>query len=73
LPLLIELRTDNDSFVKHYGLFNLICWQIEHEGAIEDKVKEEYNEISKKLNKNMVKSYNDEIQKYSDKIQKLPD
>lgn len=64
---------DNDSFVKHYGLFNLICWQIEHEGAIEDKVKEEYNEISKKLNKNMVKSYNDEIQKYSDKIQKLPD
>jgi hypothetical protein len=67
------LITDNDSFVKHYGLFNLICWQIEHEGAIEDKVKEEYNEISKKLNKNMVKSYNDEIQKYSDKIQKLPD
>ena len=67
------LITDNDSFVKHYGLFNLICWQIEHEGAIEDKVKEEYNEISKKLNKNMVKSHNDEIQKYSDKIQKLPD
>ena len=67
------LITDNDSFVKHYGLFNLICWQIEHEGAIEDKVKEEYNEISKKLNKNMVKSYKDEIQKYSDKIQKLPD
>ena len=67
------LIIDNDSFVKHYGLFNLICWQIEHEGAIEDKVKEEYNEISKKLNKNMVKSYNDEIQKYSDKIQKLPD
>ncbi|MFY7957470.1 MAG: M50 family metallopeptidase [Flavobacterium macrobrachii] len=67
------LITDNDSFVKHYGLFNLICWQIEHEGAIDDKVKEEYNEISKKLNKNMVKSYNDEIQKYSDKIQKLPD
>jgi hypothetical protein len=67
------LITDNDLFVKHYGLFNLICWQIEHEGAIEDKVKEEYNEISKKLNKNMVKSYNDEIQKYSDKIQKLPD
>lgn len=67
------LIIDNDSFVKHYGLFNLICWQIEHEGAIEDKVKEEYNEISKKLNKNMVKSHNDEIQKYSDKIQKLPD
>jgi hypothetical protein len=67
------LIIDNDSFVKHYGLFNLICWQIEHEGAIEDKVKEECNEISKKLNKNMVKSYNDEIQKYSDKIQKLPD
>jgi hypothetical protein len=67
------LITDNDLFVKHYGLFNLICWQIEHEGAIDDKVKEEYNKISKKLNKNMVKSYNDEIQKYSDKIQKLPD
>lgn len=67
------LITDNDPFVKHYGLFNLICWQIEHEGAIEDKVKEEYNEITKKLNKNMVKSYNDEIQKYSDKIQKSPE
>lgn len=67
------LITDNDLFVKHYGLFNLICWQIEHEGAIDDKVKEEYNQISKKLNKNMVKSYSDEIQKYSDKIQKLPD
>ena len=62
------LITDNDLFVKHYGLFNLICWQIEHEGAIDDKVKEEYNQISKKLNKNMVKSYNDEIQKYAEKL-----
>lgn len=67
------LITDNDLFVKHYGLFNLICWQIEHQGAIDDKIKEEYNQISKQLNINMVKSYNDEIQKYSDKIQKLPD
>lgn len=62
------LITDNDLFVKHYGLFNLICWQIEHEGAIDDKVKKEYNQISKKLNKNMVKSYNDEIQKYAEKL-----
>jgi len=62
------LITDNDLFVKHYGLFNLICWQIEHEGAIDDKVKEEYNQISKKLNKDMVKSYNDEIQKYAEKL-----
>lgn len=62
------LITDNDLFVKHYGLFNLICWQIEHEGAIDDKVKEEYNQISKKLNKDMVKSHNDEIQKYAEKL-----
>lgn len=62
------LITDNDLFVKHYGLFNLICWQIEHEGAIDDKVKEEYNQISKKLNKDMVKSYDDEIQKYAEKL-----
>lgn len=62
------LITDNDLFVKHYGLFNLICWQIEYEGAIDDKVKEEYNQISKKLNKDMVKSYNDEIQKYAEKL-----
>lgn len=62
------LINDNDLFVKHYGLFNLICWQIEHEGAIDDKVKEEYNQISKKLNKDMVKSYNDEIQKYAEKL-----
>ena len=62
------LITDNDLFVKHYGLFNFIFWQIEHEGAIDDKVKEEYNQISKKLNKNMVKSYNDEIQKYAEKL-----
>lgn len=62
------LITDNDLFVKHYGLFNFIIWQIEHEGAIDDKVKEEYNQISKKLNKNMVKSYNDEIQKYAEKL-----
>ena len=62
------LITDNDLFVKHYGLFNLICWQIEHEGTIDDKVKEEYNQISKKLNKDMVKTYNDEIQKYAEKL-----
>lgn len=62
------LITDNDLFVKHYGLFNLICWQIEHESTIDDKVKEEYNQISKKLNKDMVKSYNDEIQKYAEKL-----
>ncbi len=67
------LITDDDAFIKHYGLFNLICWQLENEGAVEEKVKEEYSEISKKLNKNMVKSYNDEIQKYSDKIQRMPD
>jgi hypothetical protein len=64
------LISDDDPFVKHYGLFNLICWQIEHEGAVEDKVKDAYNEISKKLNKNMAKAYNDEIQKYSDKFKK---
>lgn len=62
------LITDNDIFVKHYGLFNLICWHIEHEGTIDDKVKEEYNQISKKLNKNMVKLYSDEIQKYAEKF-----
>lgn len=62
------LITDNDIFVKHYGLFNFICWQIEHEGAIDDKVKEEYNQISKKLNKDMVKSYNDEIQKFAEML-----
>jgi hypothetical protein len=62
------LITENDTFIKHYGLFNLICWQIEHEGRVDDKVKEEYNQISKKLNKNIVKSYNHEIQKFAEKL-----
>lgn len=66
------LIADNDPYIKHYGLFNLICWQIENEGAIEAKVKEAYDEISKKMNKNVVKSYNDEIQNFTEKLQKSP-
>lgn len=63
------LISDEDPYIKCYGLFNMICWQMEHHGAVEDKVREEYEGISGKMNKDTVNFFNDEIQRYSERIQ----
>ncbi len=58
---------DKIPFMKYFGLFNLICWQIEHQGEVEEQTKADYEMISKKVNNNMVNAFNKEIQKYSER------
>jgi len=63
------LISEEDPYLKCYGFFNMMCWQLEHHGAIEDKVREEYEVISGKMNKDTVNFFNDEIRKYAERIQ----
>lgn len=62
---------DDDPNIKHYGLFNLMLWHIEHDGVIDENVKDSYNNVSKLIHKNVVKAYDEEIRKYADSIQKM--
>lgn len=61
------LIADDVPFVKYYGLFNLICWQLQHKGAVDEATKEAYETASKKISKSMVGAFDKEIEKYSEK------
>jgi len=62
------LISDDNPSMKYYGLYNMICWQIEHQGEVEEEIKKEYETVSKEMNKSMVDAFNKEIQKYSEKV-----
>jgi hypothetical protein len=62
LYILIE---DELPFFQFYGLFNLICYQLEINGKAEEKVLEDYQRISKKMSKIVVASFDKEIETFS--------
>jgi hypothetical protein len=64
------LVSDDMEFIKYFGLFNMICWQLEQKGEVEKEIKTKYESVSKQLPKNLVKAFNKEIENYSEKIKK---
>ena len=62
------LVTDEYPFVRFFGLFNLICLQLETRGVIEEETSRDYDSLSKKMSKNLVNAFNKEIEKYKERM-----
>ena len=67
------LISDEVPSMKYYGLFNLICWQLEHQGRVEDETQEHYHAMSQNMNKSVVGIFDKEIKSFSEKIMKKKD
>ena len=63
------LRSDQLPFIKFFGLFNAICYQLELTGTIEDEVLNDYQTTSKDLSKSMAMAFDKEIEKYKEVLQ----
>ena len=55
---------DDYPSIRFFGLFNLICYQIEHQGAYAPSVMEAYQAASEEMPKAVVKAFDQEIEKY---------
>lgn len=58
------LVEDRIQFYQFFGLYNLICYQLENKGKVDEQVYEEYGKVSKEISKSIVKSFNKEIENY---------
>jgi hypothetical protein len=59
---------DDLAFVKFMGYFNLICYQLEHDGVVDAEVEQQYQLVSKEMSTNMVLLFDREIEKYREKL-----
>ncbi len=66
------LVSDELPFINFFGLFNLICFQIENNGVIEEETSREYENNSKKMSKNLVIAFNLEIEKLKERLKTEP-
>jgi len=64
------LIADDMVFIKYFGLYNMICWQLEHKGEVDQALKTNYNSVSNKVSKNLAEAFNKEIEKFSEEIKK---
>lgn len=58
------LVSDELPFVKFFGLFNLVCFQLENKGGVEEEISQAYETHSKNISKNLVVGFNKEIEKF---------
>jgi hypothetical protein len=63
---------DELPLVKFYGLFNLVCYQLEHTGFVDEETSRDYENHSQKISKNVVKAFNKEIENYKNKFKPEP-
>ena len=61
------LIADELPFFRYFGLFNMICWQLEHTGQVEEALQTEYDATAKEISTSMVKVFDQEIEKYTAK------
>lgn len=61
------LISDELPFFKFYGLFNLICFQLENKGMVEKETLEKYEELSKGISKKTVAAWDKEIKSFAEK------
>jgi hypothetical protein len=62
------LVVDEIPFVRFFGLFNLVCFQLEHQGVVEEGTTKDYESLSKKMPKSLVLSFDSEIEKFKKRI-----
>lgn len=58
---IILLLSDSDKFLRFFGAFNLICYQIEMHGKPNPDTILQYELLSAEINKSMVSAFNKEI------------
>jgi hypothetical protein len=63
----IQVLIDDDlPFIKFFGLFNLFCFQLEHQGRVDEDIISAYENLSKKMSKNLVVAFNKEIEQFKE-------
>jgi hypothetical protein len=62
------LVSDELPFIKFYGMFNLICFQLENKGVVEEEISKEFENISKQMSKNLVLAFNKELENFKEKL-----
>ncbi len=62
------LITDQLPFIQFFGLFNLICYQLETDGVIEEETTKAYEKTAENMSKQMVNAFNQEIEKFKAKL-----
>lgn len=64
------IMSDDSESMQYFGLYNMICWQIEHQKQIDDGTLAMYESLSKKMSKGVVKMFNKEIENYKNRFLK---
>lgn len=64
------LISDETPYVTFFGLFNMICWQLEHTRNVEESIKSAYASTSSEMPKNLVAAYDNEIEKYAEQFKR---
>lgn len=62
------LVSDELPLIKYFGLFNLVCYQLEMKGVVEEDIFKEYENISKKMSKKIVIAFDKEIEKFKERL-----
>ncbi|MCB0522989.1 MAG: M50 family metallopeptidase [Lewinellaceae bacterium] len=67
------LISDQMPFTRFFGLFNMICLQLEKNGVVEEKYLNDYQTLAKEMKKPMVAAFDKEIERYKQQFQKIKD
>lgn len=62
------LIADDLPFIKFFGLFNLICFQLQNNGASETATVHEYESLAKEMSGSLVAAFAREIKKLEDNL-----
>ena len=62
------LISDDLPFVKYFGLFNLVCFQLENKGGVTEEVSQLYESVSEEMSKSLVAAFNKEIENFKQKL-----
>jgi len=62
--------SDKSPFIKTYGLFNVICYQLEQNDSIDEQTMKEYKDISSKISKSHVAIFDKEIERFKIEMKK---
>lgn len=62
------LVSDDLPFIKFFGLFNQVCFQLENNGAAETAILHEYETMAKEMPKSLVVAFTNEIKKLENNL-----
>jgi hypothetical protein len=67
------LTSDEIPFIKFYGLFNLLCYQLEIDGAVDEETSRAYENLSNNISNSVVSAFNKELEKFKSQLETQPD